>query len=156
MIRQFGRESCTIWGSRSETTNSLLYKLNPNIPLIMSLRKASVLPIFFWFFEVDNYKVVSRLSSMLSFFGRDCYLSFLSRKVSMRCHISKLCCHRWMYKENGEYWHSSGKLLRHLIKSKTWTHGKERLKLGNFWRTSKVADWINSSHQKCCASQKLR
>ncbi|XP_063710542.1 lysophospholipase D GDPD1-like isoform X2 [Symsagittifera roscoffensis] len=48
LIRKFGRENLTVWGSWHDSVCKQLFKLNPNIPLIMSMRKIVIHAFIFW------------------------------------------------------------------------------------------------------------
>ncbi|XP_035826727.1 lysophospholipase D GDPD1 isoform X2 [Aplysia californica] len=48
LIRQYQREDLTAWGNRSNSICDKLYKLNPQVPLIFSMRKVVSLLVLFW------------------------------------------------------------------------------------------------------------
>ncbi|XP_055862375.1 lysophospholipase D GDPD1-like isoform X3 [Biomphalaria glabrata] len=48
MIRRYNREELTAWGNRSDEICQKLFKLNPKVPLIFSLRQVTLLLIFYW------------------------------------------------------------------------------------------------------------
>ncbi|XP_075254380.1 lysophospholipase D GDPD1-like isoform X2 [Convolutriloba macropyga] len=48
LIRQYNRESITVWGSWSDSVCKQLFKLNPNIPLLMSMRKIVIHAFLLW------------------------------------------------------------------------------------------------------------
>ncbi|CAL1539255.1 unnamed protein product [Lymnaea stagnalis] len=48
LIRRYNRVEMTAWGNRSDQVCQKLYKLNPNVPLIFSLRRVITLIVLFW------------------------------------------------------------------------------------------------------------
>jgi len=48
LVRQYNREAITVWGSWSDANCKQLFKLNPNIPLLMSMRKIVIHALIMW------------------------------------------------------------------------------------------------------------
>ncbi|BFZ05413.1 hypothetical protein BsWGS_08452 [Bradybaena similaris] len=48
LIKQYNREEITAWGNRSDTVCQKLYRINPRVPLIFSMRRVIHLIILFW------------------------------------------------------------------------------------------------------------
>ncbi|KAH9499387.1 Lysophospholipase D gdpd1 [Bulinus truncatus] len=48
LIIYYSREELTAWGNRSDEICQKLYKLNPQVPLIFSLRQVTLLIILYW------------------------------------------------------------------------------------------------------------
>uniref|UniRef100_A0A0B7A4T3 GP-PDE domain-containing protein n=2 Tax=Arion vulgaris TaxID=1028688 RepID=A0A0B7A4T3_9EUPU len=48
LVRYYNREGLTAWGNRSDVVCQKLYRLNPHVPLIFSLRKVLQLTVLFW------------------------------------------------------------------------------------------------------------
>lgn len=48
LIKEFKREHLTAWGNRSDSVTTKLYKINPSIPLIFSMKKVLILVGLFY------------------------------------------------------------------------------------------------------------
>ncbi|XP_067679992.1 lysophospholipase D GDPD1-like [Haliotis asinina] len=48
LVRDYKRESITVWGNRSDKVETKLHKQNPEIPLIFSMRRVALLLFYFY------------------------------------------------------------------------------------------------------------